>query len=162
MRERRERSRRLADDGRQEHRPELIVLREFETLPLQIRREVDQIVFGDTCSRIRRRLRWNRLRRRGFFARHCRLRNRTLGYRPHWLTGNPIEHVQIAFFCRQRARLDPTAVYSDVGQQRRRRQVVVPDWMVSDLEVPLPLASLDVDGDQAVTEQIVARTMTAV
>ena len=50
----------------------------------------------------------------------------------------------------------------DVGQDRRARQVVVPDFVVGDLEVPAALAGLQVDGDEAVAEQVVARPVPAV
>src|SRR5205823_3280620 len=43
-----------------------------------------------------------------------------------------------------------------------RRKVVVPDRVMRDLEVPLALSVLHVDGDQAIGEEIVAGTMTAV
>ena len=50
----------------------------------------------------------------------------------------------------------------DVGEQRRGRHVVVPDRVMHDLEVPLALAGLQIDADEAVAEQVVAGTMAAV
>src|SRR5438105_7637731 len=54
------------------------------------------------------------------------------------------------------------AVHGDVGEQRRRRQVVVPDRMVRDLKVPLALARLQIDTDERIAEEIVARPVAAV
>ena len=50
----------------------------------------------------------------------------------------------------------------DVRQDRRARQIVVPELVVRELEVPAPLAGPDVQGDEAVGEQVVARPMAAV
>ena len=50
----------------------------------------------------------------------------------------------------------------DVGQNRRRRHVEVPERMVHELEVPLALAGLQIDADEALGEQVVAGPVAAV
>ena len=54
------------------------------------------------------------------------------------------------------------AVHRDVEEVRRHRRVVVPDVVVHHLEMPLALAGLHVDRDEAVAKQVVARAMAAV
>ena len=79
-------------------------------------------------------------------------------------TGSPvcaIEHEDPALLGRLRDRLDRLAVDGDVGEDRRARDVVVPDRMVDELEVPEALAGLQIDGDEALAEQIVAGPMAA-
>src|SRR5206468_9699079 len=47
-------------------------------------------------------------------------------------------------------------------EQRRSRHVVVPDRVMHDLVVPLALAGLQIEADEAVAKQVVARTMASV
>ena len=49
------------------------------------------------------------------------------------------------------------AVDRDVDQDRRARQVHVPDGVVDELVVPLANPGLEIDGDQALAEEVVAR-----
>ena len=154
---------RIADDRRVVHAGDAIVFQVLERLRAQGWREVDQIV-GHLQERtaVRRRLGREGLRRRRLLAGHVGLRHRTLLERPYRLSGDPIEHVEEALLARLRDRLHGPAVHRDVGEQRRRRHVEVPDRMVDDLIVPFALAGFQVDAHQAVAEQVVARTMTAV
>src|SRR5208337_5694254 len=58
--------------------------------------------------------------------------------------------------------LDLAAVHRDIHQHRSARNVHVPDAVVHQLIVPLSFAGLEVDGDDALSEQAIARTMAAV
>src|SRR6185295_2333215 len=49
-----------------------------------------------------------------------------------------------------------------VDEDRRARQIVIPDAVVDELVMPLPLAGLQVDGDEALAEEPAARAMAAV
>ena len=104
----------------------------------------------------RRRPGRERLRRRQFLARNIRRRNRPLLDRPDRLAGHAIEHVQESLLARLRDRLDAAAVDGDVEQRRRAREVVVPHAVMHRLEVPDALSGFDVDGDEALGEQVVA------
>ena len=108
-----------------------------------------------------RRLGGEGLRRRIPLARHRALLDRALFDRPHRLAGLAIEHEHEALLGRLRDRRDLLAVDGDVDQDRRARDVVVPDRMVDELEVPDALAGLQIDGDEALGEQVVAGPMAA-
>ena len=58
--------------------------------------------------------------------------------------------------------LDAPAVHRDRGQHRLGRQVVVPDPVVDDLEVPRPLAVVRVERHEALREEVVAEPLPAV
>ena len=157
-----ERASHFADDGVQEHGPHPVHLHQLQRFRAQLRREVDQIVDRDRLTRVRRRLGRERLRRRVPLARHVALRHRPLLDRPDRLAGHAIEDIEEGFLARQRHRLDRLAVDVDVGQDRRRGEIVVPHRMMHHLVMPLPLAGLQIDANQAVGEQIVARPMSAI
>ena len=75
-------------------------------------------------------------------------------------TGWPVarsKHIDPGLLGRLRERLDRRAVHRDVGEDRRARDVQVPDAVVHELVVPPALAGLQVDGDDALAEQAVAR-----
>src|SRR5688500_19176643 len=57
--------------------------------------------------------------------------------------------------------LDDFSIASDIHQYRRAWNVVVPDAMVHELEVPLPFARLQIDGDEGLRKQIVTRAIRA-
>ena len=73
--------------------------------------------------------------------------------------GLAIEDVEKSLLGRLRHRLDRPAVHGDVDQDRRARDVVVPDAVVDELIVPDALAGLQFDGEQRFGEQVVAGTM---
>ena len=56
-----------------------------------------------------------------------------------------------------RHRLDRAAVHRDVREDGRRREIEIPQRVMHDLEVPLPLAGLEVQRHEALGEQVVAR-----
>src|SRR5262249_56593836 len=62
--------------------------------------------------------------------------------RPHRFAGLTIEDVDEALLARLRDRLDLLSVDRDVGEDRRARNVVVPDRMVHELVVPDAFAGL--------------------
>ena len=76
--------------------------------------------------------------------------------------GHAIEDVDPALLGRLRDRLDRLAVHGDVRKDRRAGNVEVPDAVMDELVVPLALAGLEIQRDQALAEQVIARPMTAV
>ncbi len=78
------------------------------------------------------------------------------------LAGDAVEDVDVALLARLGHRLDRAAVDADVGQDRRRRDVVVPERVVDELEVPLPLAGTQIDADQRFAEEVVAGAVAAI
>ena len=82
--------------------------------------------------------------------------------RPDRLTVGAIEHVEQRLLRRLGDRLDGAAVDGDVGEDRRRRHVEVPDPMVHELVMPLALAGRQIDGHQRLAEQVGARPVAAV
>ena len=156
-RQRRDRTFRSADGRRREDRSEPVARHELHRLRAKLRREVDQVVDRQSLPVVRRRLGRERLRRRVPLARRVALRNRALFDRPDRLAGLAIEDIQKRLLGRLRERLDRPAVDGDVGQDRRRRNVHVPDAVVHQLVVPLPLPGSQIDRDDALAEQVVAR-----
>ena len=134
-----------------------------QRLCAQLRREVDDVVRNvDEVSRVGRRLGRKWLRRRVRLAWNVAARNRTFLDRPHRLTCHAIEHVKEVLLARHGDGFDGAAVHVDVGQQRRRRHVEVPERVMHELEMPLPLAGLQVDAHEAFGKQVVPRPVTAV
>ena len=134
----------------------------FERHPPQLRREVEQVVFGGALQIERRRLAGERLRRRRPLTRHRRLRHRPFLDGPDRLARRPVEDVGERLLAYLDDRLDRPAVHRDVGQDWPRGEVVVPYAVVHRLEVPDPLAGPGVDADQALRVQVVAVSVPAV
>src|SRR5262245_36585833 len=103
-----------------------------------------------------------RLGRRRLLARHVRLWNGALFDRPYGLARHAIEDVQPCLLARHSDCFDLPAGHRDVRENRCRGHVEVPDWMVHELEVPLPLAGLQIDADQALRKEVVPWAVTAV
>ena len=103
-----------------------------------------------------------RLRRPGLLARHGALLDRPLLDRPQRLAGDAIEHEQEAVLGGQRHGVDRLAVVLDGDQLRRRGEVVVPQVVVHDLEVPHALAGARVERDQRVRVEVAADAIGAV
>ena len=82
--------------------------------------------------------------------------------RPNGLTGRPVECKNEALFRVLDHRGDLHAVHRQIHQNGRRRQVVVPLVAAVDLEVPPPLACLDVERQEGAAEEVVARPMARV
>src|SRR4029077_10712057 len=108
------------------------------------------------------RLRDERLCRRIPLARHRPFLDRALFDRPHRFAGDAIERVDPSLFGRLSDRLDRPAIDDKIHQDRRARDIHVPDAMVHQLEMPLALTGLEVKRYEACAEQIVAWTMAAV
>ena len=143
-------------------RPDFPVCQGSNGLLAQFGSEVDQVVHGNACQVIRSGLGRERLRRRQFLAWHQRLRYRTLFDRPQRLACFAVEGEQQSLLGGLRDGLDGAAILLDVDQDRCSRNVVVPDIVVHQLEVPATLTCLRIECDQTGTEQRVTRTETAV
>ncbi len=118
----------------------------------QLGREVDEVVDRDALMAVTRSS--DRLRRRVPLAGHGALRHGRLLDRPDRLAGLAIQHEQQALLRRLRERLDRLAVLDRVDEDRRRRDVVVPQRMMRRLEVPAALAGLQIDRDDALAVKI--------
>src|SRR5262245_18612684 len=103
-----------------------------------------------------------RLGRRRLLARYVGLRNGAFFDRPHGLARHAIEDVQPRLLARYSDRFDRPAGHGDVRENRCRGHVKVPDRMVHELEMPLPLAGLQIDADKTLGIEVVARAVTAV
>ena len=160
--QRRERARPFADDRRREDRPDLAAGHELHRFLAKRRCEVDQIVDRHALTVVRRRLGDERLRRRVPLARHVALFHRTLFDRPHRFAGDAIEHVDPPLLGGLADGLDGAAVHGEVHQNRRARDVHVPDAVVHELEVPFPLAGFQIERDEALAEEAAARPVAAV
>ena len=136
----------------------LVALEHVERLRPQLRREIDHVVRNaEYVAGIAQPVRRERLGRGGLLARHVGLRHRPFLDRPHRLAGHTIEHIEEALLGGDRDRLDRPAIDVDVGEDRRRGDVEIPDRMVDELEMPLAHAGLEIDRDQALGIKIVAR-----
>ena len=124
--------------------------------PAEFGGEVDEVVDADALPVERRRLRRERLGGRGHLAGHVRLRHRPLLDGPHRLAGGAVEHVEERLLARLRDRLDLTPVDGDVDEDGGVGEVEVPHVVVDGLEVPRAFSGLEVKGDDAVREQVVA------
>src|SRR5262249_16350489 len=103
-----------------------------------------------------------RLCRRCLLARDIRLRYRTFLNRPYWLASNSIEDIKPTDFVRQCDCFHRAAIDHDVGQNGSRRIVEIPNRIMDQFGMPLPLACLQVDGDETLAEQIVSRPVSAI
>ena len=104
----------------------------------------------------------DRLRRRIPFAGHVALRHGDFRDRPHRLAGLTIQHEQQALFGGLRQRFDRSTILDGVDEDRRRRNVVIPQRMMRRLKVPAPFAGADVDRDDALAVEIRAGPKAAV
>src|SRR4029077_3064253 len=82
--------------------------------------------------------------------------------RPDRLSGHSVKHVEKALLAGLRNSLALAAVYSDIRQNGRCRNVHIPEGMVYELEVPPALASLQIDAYQAFSKKIVSRPMATI
>src|SRR5262249_35292508 len=95
-------------------------------------------------------------------AGHVALRNRSLLDRPDRPTGDAIEDIQPRLLGRLRHGLDWLSVDDEVRENRRRGNVVVPDPVMHELEVPLALAGVEIERDQRLPAQSISWTMAPV
>ena len=164
-RQRRERTLEPAHDGRGEHRPDPVLGDDLFGFRPELRRELDEIVLDEALAVVRERVappvERNGLCRRVPFARHVALRDGALLDRPDRLAAHAVEHIEHRLLRRLSDGLDGPAVEDEIREDRRARDVVVPDPVVNELEMPLALARLQIDGDQALAEQPVPRAVGA-
>jgi hypothetical protein len=78
------------------------------------------------------------------------------------LPGRPIEHVDERLLRDLRDYPDAPTIDRDVRENRRCREVVVPDAVMDGLEMPDTLPGLDIKGHQAFGKEVVAGTRAAV
>ena len=140
----------------------IIGLGDLDRFLVNFRRQIDQIVIGRALDVERRRLRRNRLRLRGLLTGHGGGGHRLLLDRPDRFAGDAIEHIEKGLLGHLRHCLDRLAVDGDVDQVRRCRRVVIPKPVMHELEVPDLLAGGDIEADQALAIEAVARTIATV
>ena len=151
-----------AQDGGRVDGAELELPRQLHRLRPQRGREVDQVLEEDAVAVVGGRLGRNGLGRRVPLAGDVALLDRPLLDRPDGPAGDAVEDVDEALLARLGHRLDRAAVDGDVGQDRRRRDVVVPERMVHELEVPLARSGTQVDAHQGLAEEVVSRPVAPV
>ena len=127
-----------------EQRADLVLRHQRLCLRAQLGRKVDQVVHRHALALERRRLGDERLRQAGLLAGNIRLLDRALLDRPHRLARPAVEDVEPALLGRLRHHWDVLAIDCDVCQNRRARDVEVPDSMVYELVVPSELARAQV------------------
>ncbi len=140
----------------------LVALELLLRLRPQLRREVDEIVFGERVAAVHQRGRRVRLRGRVPLSRDIALRHRLLFDRPDRLPRDAVEDIQPRLLARHGDDLARLPVDGDVREERRRRHVEVPDRVVHELKVPLALSGREIDAHQALGKQVGPGTFAAV
>ena len=74
---------------------------------------------------------------------------------PDRLAGHPVERIDEPLLTDLHERLDVAPIDRDIQQVGVRGEVVIPQSMVDRLEVPDPLAGLDIDRDDRLREEVV-------
>ena len=120
----------------------------------QLGPEVDEGVLLHALTVVGRRLRGEGLGGPTPLAGDLRHRHRALLDGPDRLPRGPVEDVAEGLLAHLGQGLDPPALHRDVGQHRRRRQVVVPQAVMHELVVPDSLPRDRLDADQALTEEV--------
>jgi hypothetical protein len=137
-------------------------MEDLECLRTKLRGEVDKVSFTNSLSVERSGLCGKRLCSRRSLLTRSRLRHGALHYWPDWLPGCAVKHKNKTMFGNLCQRFYRTAVHNNVREDRRRGRVVIPDVMVCRLEMPHALARTSLNANDACSEQIVSRTVTAV
>src|SRR5207245_5550929 len=102
------------------------------------------------------------LRRDAGLARRGGLRDRAYADWPDRGAGVSIEHVHEPLRADLRHRVDPPAVDGDVDEDRRRREVVVPETVMDTLKMPDAPACRGIETHEALGKQIVAQPVATV
>ena len=152
----------VAVQRRLEERTPVVGLQEVERGLPQLRGEVDEVVHAQALHVVRRGLGGVRLRLGQLLARHLRLRHRLLLDGPEGFAGRAVEGVGEGLLGDLHDGGDVLPVHGHVHQDRRGGGVVVPDVVMDELVVPLPLPGPHVERDQAGAEQVVAGPEAAV
>src|SRR5439155_17323167 len=88
--------------------------------------------------------------------------DRALLDRPERLAGYAVEHIEEAELGGLRDDVELLAVVPHGEQLRRGRQIVIPEIVVDDLEMPEALAGAEVEGEKRIAEQVRSDTVRAV
>src|SRR5438067_4542777 len=152
----------LAHRGRSEERTDAIFRNELRGLGAKLGGEVNQIVDGNSLIIECRRLRGKWLLLRIPLAGDIAFGHGALVDGPDRLTIFAIEDVKEALLGGLRDRFYGAPADGDIRQDRRAGNVHVPYAVVNQLVVPLALAGLQVNGDDALTEEAAARAIAAV
>ena len=128
----------------------------------QLRRQRRELVGAEAVASERRRSHGKRLSRPGLLVRHVARGHGPFLDRMDRLAGATIEHEQQAVLRNDRDGRHAATLPTHVEQRRWRLQVVVPDVVMHDLEVPEILSSERVDSDQRRAEQVGALAIAAV
>src|SRR6185312_6921006 len=121
-----------------------------------LRDERIDVFFGERLPCERRRLRGKGLGGGGPLAGDIGLRNGSFFDRPQRLAGEPIEDEHRSELGALRHGLDRFAIVFDREEFRGDWQVVVPEVVVNDLEMPEALAGARVERQQRIAEEVVA------
>ncbi len=154
--------RRAGDFRRRVDRAVVVLVDDFLRRRFQFRRVVEEIVVGDALLIERRRPARNRLRWRIPLARNFALRHGTFVDRPDRFACDAIQHERVRLLGDLRDGLDVAAVHSDVDEDGRGGEIVVPQAMMQRLEMPHALPGLRVEADDALGEEIVSVSRAAV
>ena len=149
---------------RRVERADPVVLDHVEGHLPDLGREVGQVVLGHALVLEGRRLRREGLGGRGGVAGHRRRRRRPILDRPHGLARDAVEYVEEALLADLGDDLPGIGARRtrEVDQRRSGREVVVPEAVADSLEVPELLARFDVDRDEALGVEVVARAVATV
>ena len=128
----------------------------------QLRREVDEFVRVHALAVEGRRPRGEGLRGRGRFAGHVALRDGPVLDRPHGLSRPAVEDEREGLLGEQRDGRNGAPADDQVGQDRGRGRIVVPDAVTDRLVVPHPRAGAGVKRDDALRKEVVPRAVPAI
>ena len=152
----------FAHHGRREYWPHLVSRNELHGLGSEFGCEVDQVINRRALAVVSWRFGRVRLRGRIPLARHITFFHRPLGNRPDGLTIRPIENVEERLLGGLCKRFDGAAIDRDVHEHGRAGNIVVPDSVVHQLEMPLALPGFQIQRDDGLAEQTVARPMPSI
>jgi len=143
-------------------RPPLVAVEDRQRLLAQLRREVDHVLGPHALPLERGGPGRDRLGRGRLLAGHQGLGHRALLDGPDRAAGHPVEHIDESLLGDLGDRLDALPVHGDVDEVRRRGEVVVPEGVADNLEVPDAPARRGVQADERLGEEVVPGTMAAV
>jgi len=137
-------------------------LEAFHSCPMRLRRPLREHVGGELLPRERGRNDGNRLREIGYFTFEIGCEEFPIFNREEWLATRPIKEENVPRLCRLRHSINPVAVAHDRDEARRCGEIAIPNVMSHGLEVPHAFASLCVQCDKRIGEQVIAKAIRAV
>ena len=147
----------LTDDDRREERTDLELRDHLQRFRTKLGCEINKVIRrGNRSAPVSRRLGRNRLCGGVPLAWDLAFWHRTFLDWPDRLASYAIEGIQESLLRRLGKSFDGAAVACDIDQHRSARNVEIPDAMVDQLIVPLPLAGLQVHRDDAFAKQPIA------